>query len=162
VSLIKAKAEVHVIFYRTISRISFYQCILKFYRLFGPRVTSIEHCSVLLIANGKSTQYHVGKRCKSRWINSRALDKFTPVGDINLGTIEFDSKLLLGIKSVKFQLIIYFFWWFFIRWWGKWYPKNNCSVKTCEILNKLGFDIKETPVPIWLWDELKGKYESGY
>ena len=76
-----------------------------------------------------------------------------------LGSV--DIEVIRNVKSVRFGLFIYFFWYLITRHVSKWIPRNNCSVKAAEILCLLGYNIKETPVPIWLWDQLKeGEYDA--
>jgi hypothetical protein len=156
------EANVSVVFYYTISEKSLYSKVLWLYRLLSGRCCKYEHCSVVIkFITGEEIMYHVGTNIESRWIKAKVLKNFEPAEVIDLGTTDVDVLEVKAIGPIKFQLWVYFLWYLFIRRFSKWEPVNNCSTKSCEILNILGYQVKPTCVPVWLYDRLmKGEYNA--
>jgi len=158
------KAKVNMMFYER-RGFHYLHKVFDLYRWIAGRPALIEHCAIkLLLDNGQDLVYHVGWRQNSKWVKATAYDKlnFIPLDSIYLGEVNIDQpELLRNIKSVRFGLFIYFFWYLFIRHISNWKPKNNCASKSIEILKLLGYEIDDTPIPIWLWDQLKeGEYDA--
>jgi hypothetical protein len=158
------KTKVYMIFYGRRGK-HWLHNVLDLYRWIAGRPAAIEHCAVNLKPdNNKDLIYHVGWRQNSRWLNHKAYQKlgFKELDIIYLGEREIsDKKCLENIKTVRFGLFIYFFWYLLIRHISKWKPRNNCAAKSAEILQMLGYNVEETPIPIWLWDQLKeGEYDA--
>jgi len=157
------KVDVTVFFWDTINPDTWYTFVLKIYRMIlsigsRDRIAKYTHCAVVLKIHdtGKEVMYHVGGNVLSRWTSTRILKTFPPMKAIELGTVDVDTLELRSVGPIRFQLWVYFFWYVILRHFTKWEPKNNCSTKTAEILELLGYEnILYTCVPVWLCDSLE-------
>jgi hypothetical protein len=155
-------ADVKVIFWKNVNPDTCFSAILNAYNVIlsigrAGRMTSYTHCAVsITFETGQEVLYHVGGNSKSRWIYPKVLENWPSTKEVSLGTIDVDTMVIKSIGPIRFQLWVYFWWYLMLRWFTKWEPRNNCSMKAAEILTELGYkDILFTCIPIWLCDSLE-------
>ena len=136
-----------------------FRLFISFCQLLRLPGTNLEHVAIFVdIPEAGEGVYHVGPHCRSRWCKSRLYNDMLPVCGVDLGEIEYNTANIDRIQSIistKYNIWGAILWYVLTRWLSDWKPIGNCTMKTCEVLKILGYNVNDHVLPALLWKELK-------